>query len=96
MQNFTFLIGSMDYFSSDQDLTQAWQSEEQFSKFNYHASAYHISLSEECKIEGCSTLAAIAVEIGRGRAMAGALMIPSVFSWGNEHEHDLVPCVFCL
>ena len=81
MQNFTFLIGSMDYFSSDQDLTQAWQSEEQFSKFNYHASAYHISLSEECKIEGCSTLAAIAVEIGRGRAMADGWCLDDTFSF---------------
>ena len=80
MRNFTFLIGSMDDFGSDQDLAQAWQSEEQFSKFNYNASAYHISLSEECKIEGCSTLAAIAVEIGRGRAMADGWCFDDTFS----------------
>jgi len=80
MRNYTFLIGSMDDFGSGLDLAQAWLSKEQFSKFNFNASAYYISLSEECKIEGCSTLAAIAIEIGRGRAMADGWCIDDTFS----------------
>jgi len=80
MRKYIFLIGDFSDFDSAEELATAYLSgEEEFSKYN--ASAYHISLSEECKIEGCSTLAAIAVEIGRGRAMANGWCLDDTFSF---------------
>jgi hypothetical protein len=79
MRNFTFLIGSMDDFDSAEDLVTAWQSgDHEFSSFN--TSVYYISLSEECKVDGCPTLACVAVEIGRGRAATDGWFLDETFS----------------
>ena len=79
MRKYIFLIGDISDFDSAEELAIAYLSgEEEFSKYN--ASAYHISLSEESKVEGCSTLAAIAVDIGRGRAMADGWCLDDTFS----------------
>jgi hypothetical protein len=79
MRNFTFLIGSSDDDGWVQYLKTAYFSGD-YNFENYNASAYHISLSEESKVEGCSNLAAIAVEIGRGRAMADGWCLDDTFS----------------
>jgi len=69
MRKYIFLIGDFSDFDSAEELATAYLSgEEEFSKYN--ASAYHISLSEECKVGGYLSLADIAIEIGRGQAMS--------------------------
>jgi len=65
MKNFIYIIGTTDDFESIEDLKNTYFNGET----ERNMSAFPVSLSEACKVEGYDTLQEIATMIGRGEAM---------------------------
>ena len=66
MRHFIYLIGTSDDFESLEDLKNTYFNGET----ERNMSAFPVSLSEACKVEGYDTLQEIATMIGRGEAMS--------------------------
>jgi len=66
MRHFIYLIGTSDDFESIEDLKNAYFNED----LTRNMSAFPISLSEVCQVEGYSRLEEIATMIGLGEAMS--------------------------
>ena len=66
MKNFIYIIGTTDDFESIEDLKYTYFNGET----ERNMSAFPVSLSEACKVEGYDTLQEIATMIGRGEAMS--------------------------
>jgi hypothetical protein len=66
MKNFIYIIGTTDDFESIEDLKNTYFNGET----ERNMSAFPVSLSEACKVEGYDTLQEIATMIGRGEAMS--------------------------
>jgi len=77
MRHFIFLIGSTDDFQSLEQLKNAYFD----GNDTYHnMSAFPVSLSEVCQVEGYNTLEEIATQLGRGEAMGGGWCLDDTLS----------------
>jgi hypothetical protein len=66
MRHFIFLIGTTDDFESIEDLKNTYFN----GDTDRNMSAFPVSLSEVCQVEGYDRLEEIATMIGRGEAMS--------------------------
>ena len=66
MKNFIYIIGTSDDFESLEDLKNTYFN----GDTDRNMSAFPVSLSEACMVEGYDTLEEIATMIGRGEAMS--------------------------
>ena len=70
MKRFIYLIGTMDDFSSPEDLKQEYFDDPAgASPDRRNMSVYPVSLDEACKVQGYDSLQEIAIMIARGEAM---------------------------
>ena len=76
MRNFIFIIGSTDDFESIENLKNAYFNED----LARNMSAFPISLSEVCQVEGYDRLEEIATMIARGEAMSNGWCLDDTLS----------------
>jgi hypothetical protein len=77
MRHFIFLIGSTDDFESLEDLKNTYFNGNDTYR---NMSAFPVSLSEVCQVEGYGVLEEIATMIGRGEAMSSGWCLDDTLS----------------
>lgn len=81
MRKFIYLIGTMDDFSSPEDLKQEYFDDPRGEKSDRrNMSVYPVVLSEACIVEGYRSIAEIAEMIARGEAFSSDWCMDDTFS----------------
>lgn len=81
MRSFIYLIGTMDDFSSPEDLKQEYFNDPIGSKPDRrNMSVFPVTLSEACAVEGYRSIAEIAEMIARGEALTNDWCFDGTFS----------------
>jgi hypothetical protein len=81
MKSFIYLIGSMDDFSSPEDLKQEYFKDPAgVEPDRRNMSVFPVVLSEACAVEGYRSIAEIAEMIARGEALSADWCFDGTFS----------------